>query len=108
MAAGEDQPQTIVAHRPGLYGLVGGMHEMRLLVPIVAGGFAPQPIDRPIAGGRDDPPGGARRQPGLRPPLDGDREGFLDRLFGDVDIAEDADQAGHRTTGLGTEHLPDL
>ena len=97
-AAGEDQPQTIVVHRADLCRLVDRVNEMRLLVPIDARGLATQPIDRPIAGSRDDPPGRAGRQAGLRPPLDGDRERFLDRLFGNVDVAEDADQAGHCST----------
>ena len=33
-----------------------------------------------------------RGQSGGRPPLDGHRERFLHRLFGDVDVAEEADQ----------------
>ena len=41
-------------------------------VAVVAGGLAAQPVDRPVAGGGDDPAGRARRQavgrPALRPP----------------------------------------
>jgi hypothetical protein len=34
----------------------------------------------------------------LRPALNGDLEGLLHRFLGDVDVTEEADQAGHRSS----------
>src|SRR5262249_3896534 len=38
-----------------------------------------------------------------RPALDSDGEGLLDRVLGEVDIAEDAGQGGHRAAGAFPE-----
>ena len=54
----------------------------------------------PIAGRRDDPSGRARRQSGRRPPLHGRRERVLDRLLGEGDVTEDADQGRDRAAVL--------
>ena len=45
---------------------------------------------------------------GGRPPLGGDHEGLLDRLLGEVDVTEEADQYGNRATVLSAEHTSDL
>src|SRR5450755_1264021 len=58
--------------------------------------------------GRGRQPGRARRKSLRRPPGHGCGEGLLDRLLGDVDVAEDADQRGHRAAVLGAEHPGDL
>ena len=50
-------------------------------------------------------PAGLGGTPGRRPPLERDDERVLDRLFGDVDVAEEADQGGDGTTGLLPEDL---
>jgi hypothetical protein len=118
MAAREDQAQPVVAHR-ALVGrllgarnpfdwLVAGVQQRRLGVALIARGFAAQAIDRPVAGGGDDPPGRARRQPFGRPAPDGDRERVLDRFLGDVDVAEDADQDRHGASVLLAEHTLDV
>ena len=73
-----------------------------------AGRLPAQPVDRPVAGGGDDPAGRARRQAGRRPALHGRGERVLDRLLGDVDVAEDADQDGHRAAVLRAEDPLDL
>src|SRR5207302_9110459 len=52
--------------------------------------------------------GRARRHPGRGPPLHGRGERVLDRLLGDVDVAEDADQDGHRAPVLLAEDTLDL
>ncbi len=75
---------------------------------IVTRRLAPQTIDRSVLGRGDDPAGRAGRQSGLRPTLHGDGERLLDRLLGDVDVTEEADQAGHCSTGLGAEDALDV
>jgi len=69
---------------------------------------APDAVDRPIARGGNDPAGWARRQPGGWPPLHGRGERVLHRLLGHVDIAEDADQHGHRASVLLAEYTFNL
>ena len=108
MAAGEDQPQALVAHRSLLDLFVAGVQQGRLGVAVGAGGLAPQPVDGAVARGGDDPARGARRQPVRGPPLHGRREGVGHRLLGDVDVAEDADQDGHRAAVLRAEDALDL
>ncbi len=108
VAAGEDQAQLVVDQGPDLLGLVGHLVAGGLGLALVAGALAADLVDAPVAGGRDDPAGGAGRQPALRPSFEGDDEGVLDRLLGEIDVAEEADQAGHRSPGFGTEDALDV
>jgi hypothetical protein len=77
-------------------------------VAVLAGRFPAEAVDRPIPGCGDDPSRRARRQTGGRPPLDRRGERVLDRLLGDADVTEDADQDGHRATILFPEYTIDL
>src|SRR5690606_15718488 len=65
-------------------------------------------VDRPVAGGRDDPTRWARWQALRGPPPDGLGERLLDRVLGDIDVAEDADQYRDRTAVLRPEDVGDL
>jgi hypothetical protein len=113
MTRREDQPQPLVRDRAH-----------RLLVLVVAAAeraqvglerrpapgeapFAPQPVDRPVARGRDDPGGGIVGQPALGPALERDQERVLDRLLGAVEIAEDAGEDGDRLSRLAPEQTVD-
>ena len=53
-------------------------------------------------------PPGLGGRPSRRPPAQGDGERLLHRVLGDVDVAEDADQGGHRSAGLLAEDPADL
>ncbi len=108
VAAGEDEPQPVIAHRTLLDGLLTGVQQRRLGVLVRAGSLAAQPVDSPVARRRDDPPGRARRQPALRPPAGrlGERVGH--RVFGSVDVAEDAGQDGYRPAVLRAEDTLDI
>jgi len=108
VAACEDQAQAVVAHGALLGRFVAGVEQQGLGVPIVAGRLAAQTVDRPVAGGGDDPPRRARWKSGRRPPPQGRGERVLDRLLGEVDVTEDADQDGHRAAVLGAEHTLDI
>jgi hypothetical protein len=109
MAAGEDQAQPVIGHglllpRAVSRGVSGGpVQVMRLRVPLVADRFAAQPVDGPVAGGRDDPRAGIGWLAVRRPPGDRHGEGVLDRFLGGVDIAEKADQGGDAATVLAAE-----
>jgi len=71
----------------------------------VARRLPPEPVDGLVAGGRDDPTARIRRHTGHRPALEGDDEGLLHRLFGEVDVTEEADQGGHGPAELQPERL---
>src|SRR5437660_6457250 len=101
MAAREDQSKAVVLHLALRFGrCVGVREDERLDVTIMAGAFATQSIDGPIASGGGDPSARVRGNAGLRPPFAGDDERFLNRLFRDIDVTEEADQGGDHSTGL--------
>src|ERR1022692_2289957 len=78
-----------------------------LRVPVGAGGLAAQPVDGTPAGGRHDPAAGIGWQAGLRPFLHRHQEGVLDRLLGELDVAEEADQRRDRPPVFLPEHAGD-
>ena len=99
VAAGEDQPEPVVGHGPlllrrGTARRVRAVQVMGLRVPLAADRLAAQPVDGPVAGGRDDPRAGTGRLAVRRPPGGRHGERVLDRFLGGVDIAEEADQGG--------------
>ena len=113
MAAGEQQPEPVVAHGPLLGGFgarcfLAGLEQGGLGVPAGPRRFAAQPVDGLIPGGGDDPAGRAGRQAAGRPARRGAGEGVLDRVLGDVDVAEHADQDRDRPPVLLTEHPLDI
>ena len=109
VAAGEDQAEAVVVHGSHLLrGLVAVVDELGLGVAVVARRLPAQAVDGPVAGGGDDPAAGVGRHAGGRPLLHGHRERVLDRLFGEVDVAEEADQGGDGTAELPAEGLLDL
>ncbi len=62
VAAGEDESELVVAHRSHLLvGLVGVVQQQGLRVAGLAGGLAADAVDRPVAGGGDDPGARVRR-----------------------------------------------
>ena len=84
-------------HVTGLVESVGGE------VALGAGRLAPQPVDRPVAGGGRDPAARVRRHARLRPALGRDRERLGHRVLGEVDVAEDTDQRRGAAAGLAPE-----
>jgi hypothetical protein len=70
--------------------------------------IAPQPIDRPVSRRRRDPTTRVGWEAIAGPHLERHREGLLNRVLGEIDVAEDADQGGYGATELGTEDRTDL
>jgi hypothetical protein len=68
---------------------------------------APNSVDRPVAPGGDQPGPGVLRRPIAGPALGGGRERLLSGLLGEVEVAEDADQAGEDAAPLVAEDLID-
>ena len=105
MAAGEDQPQLVVVyalliarHAVPRFGveLLGDLRQ-RCIEPSAP----PQAVDRLEAARRHEPRPGVRGHTVLRPTLDRRGEGVMQRLLGEVKVAEQADQGGENATRLG-------
>ena len=104
MAAGEDEAEPVILHRPFLLSrCVLGCEDQSLTLEGATSRLAAQVIDGPISRGRRDPATRVRRQSLDGPLSKSEGERLLDRVLGDVDVAEDADQCGHRSTGLLAE-----
>src|SRR4029079_6662798 len=64
-------------------------------------------VDGPVLRRRRDPGARVVRDPSLGPTLQGDRERLLDRLLGEVAVAENADSARDRLPRLPPEQAVD-
>ena len=105
VAAGEDQPEPFVREVVGL-GLGPGHRAQQRRIGVGSDlvgetGPPPQPIERLMPGGLDQP--GAREfgDPGNGPLFDGGRKGFLRNLFGQVEVTQVADERGHYPAPFG-------
>src|SRR5688500_18121747 len=107
MAAGEYQPQAIVAHVVLLLGFLFQQLHRRALTNVAAG-FAAQMIERAVTRRRDDPARGSGRYTAPRPMRERGGERVLDRFLGKRDVAEEAHQHCNRTTVLAPEDRFDL
>ena len=63
-----------------------------LLGELASSPAAPGDVDGPVPRGGDDPAGWVVRDAVRRPPMYGGREGVLDRVLGERDVTEQADQ----------------
>ena len=70
--------------------------------------LAAEPVDRAVAGDPRDPGAGVVGDAVARPALERDREGVLNRVLGEVEVAEDADQGGDRPPRLAPEQAVDV
>jgi len=73
----------------------------------LAASLAAEAVDRSIAGSGRDPAARVGRQAVARPCAQRDRKRLLDRILGEVDVAEGADQGGDRSAGLLAEDPAD-
>jgi hypothetical protein len=96
VAAGEDQPQSIVALRRVISHEVS--FQLSEFVPEAS--LAPQLIDGFPTGGRQQPGGWFLRNAFVGPVLDGFEQRLLHQLFGEVEVAQDPDQRRGQPTGL--------
>ena len=107
MAASEDQAQPVVdegVHTGRTVGACIGVDRSELgfdcgftaeQLLLLGEDLAPaESVDRPVAGRRRDPCTGVLRHAPVWPRLQGGDERFLDRLLGEIEVAEDADQCG--------------
>jgi hypothetical protein len=113
VAAGEDQPQHVVAERIGV--LVGRCDLLRdrglgLEVALLRAeqDLPAQTVDRLVPSDIDQPGARISRNAFRRPLLDRRREGFLQRLLGELEIADEADQRREDATRLLPEDPLDI
>src|SRR5258706_8979701 len=109
MAAGEDESQLVVTHWPALFPVVAGTARCacdcsELFIKLPTSRRAAELIDCAVSCGRNDPPRRVGRDAIAPPPITCHDERILDRVFGERDIAEDANQGCHRLAVHRTEH----
>ena len=78
---------------------------MGIASPLAAGGFAPEAVDGPVAGGRGDPAARVGWDPRPGPLVGGNGECFRHRVLGEVDVAQDADEGGGAASDFAAEDL---
>src|SRR5262245_572870 len=105
MAAREDQPQPIVLDVLGFTGY--GAHGLclealgQLRLRSVEAGAAAHGVDGLEAAGGHEPRTRVGRRPRVWPLLDRGREGLVQRLLGELEAAEEADEGGEDAPRLG-------
>ena len=92
MAAREDQAQPFVGNRLVLLVGLDGLERGQQLGLAPERLLAANPVDRPVARGRQQPGAGVGGGAFARPPLDRGGEGLLHRVLGELDVAERAGQ----------------
>ena len=105
MTAREDELEPLVGDRRLVHGLLcrlGHVEQSRLRRE---GAVAADPVDRAVAGGGHEPGARVRGRPVARPALGGDRERLLGGFLGEVEVAEEADQACEHAAPLVAEDL---
>ncbi|SHT60828.1 Uncharacterised protein [Mycobacteroides abscessus subsp. abscessus] len=109
VAAREDEPQPIIAHRAHVLRLPLRFRESTCFArQLVASPVSPQLVDTAVSGRRGDPGTRVGWNAVLRPSGDGYLECLLHGVLGDVDTAEVADQRRHGTAVLRAEDAADL
>ena len=103
MAAGEDEAEAFVGDRSVVHRLrVARDEQLRLLAQ---GALAADPVDRAVACDGHEPAGGIGGHAVGGPPLEGDGDGLLKGVLGEVEVAEDVDQGREDASVLLAEEL---
>jgi len=108
VAAREDQAQLLVGNHLGLLVVATrrqGRKELRLPLE---GPLAPDPVDRTVASGCRQPGAGVVGHSVDGPALERPRHCVLESVLGEVEVAEDADQAREHAPPLGAEDALEL
>ena len=115
MTAGEDQAQPLVGNRGRLVHLLllavrpvdvfEPPEELRLALEV---SLAADAVDRPVAGDGDQPAGGIGRHAVAGPAVQGLRDGILQGVLGQIEVAQGADQRGEDAAVLLAEQAAEL
>ena len=87
-----------------LLGLVGPAQLLELLL---GGAPAAEPVDRAVARDRVQPRRRRLRRAVARPPLERERERLLERVLGQLEVAQPADERGEHARAVLAEGLLD-
>ena len=105
VAAGEEQLEALVGNRRLIHfdlRRLGKVEQLRLLGE---GAVPPDPVDRPVSRGRHEPGPRVGGGPLPGPALRRNRESLLSGLLGELEAAEETDQAGEDAAPFVSEDL---
>src|SRR5262249_23244060 len=105
VAAGEDQLKALVGKGRLLHLVLHGLGHVEQARLLDERPLAAQAVDRAVAGRDREPGARVGRHPVPGPALGRDRERLLRGFLGEVEVAEEADQAGEQTAPLVAEDL---
>jgi hypothetical protein len=98
VTASEDQPQAIVFDAAFIFRHVGGVDRECICAEVVDAGYesrvATHAVDCAVAPGAHEPRARVGRNSVTQPLLERHPERILQRLLGDVEVSEEADQCG--------------
>jgi hypothetical protein len=100
MAAREDQLEPLVRDRRLFHVVLHDFRHVELASLLRSHAITADAVDRPVARGGHQPSAWVRGHPVARPALGSDRERLLGSLLGELEVAEEADQAGEDTPPL--------
>jgi hypothetical protein len=107
MAAGEHQLESLIGKRCSVQVVLRRLGNVQQASLGGQGAVSPDSIDRPVAGGGQQPRSRVCGRAITRPPLGGDRECLLGGFLGEVEVAEEADQCREDPAPLVAEDLLD-
>ncbi len=105
VAAREDQLEPLVRDRRLVHFVLQGFRHLEPAGLLRSRPIASEAVDRAVTSGGDEPRAWVGRRPLARPALGGDRERLLGGLLGELEVAEEADQAGEDTSPLVSKDL---
>src|SRR2546423_2821039 len=105
MAAREDQLQPLVRDRCLVHDVLNWFRHVEQAQLRREGAIAADAVDRAVARGGHQPGSRAVRCPGAGAALGGCGERLLGGLLGELEVAEEADQAGEHAAPLVAEDL---
>ena len=105
VAAGEDELEALVGDRCLVHLVFHGLRHLEHARLLGECAIAANAVDRAVARGGHQPRTRVIGRPVAGPALGGDGEGLLSGLLGEVEVAEEADQAGEDAAPLVAEGL---
>ena len=105
MAAREDELEPLVGDRRLVHVVLHGFRHVEQAGLRRERAIAADAVDRTVARGGHEPRARVGGRPVARPALGGDRERLLGGFLGEVEVAEEADQAGEDAAPLVAEDL---
>jgi hypothetical protein len=105
MAAGEDELEALVRDGRVLHAVLRGFRHVEQARLGCEGAVAADAIDSAVPRGRHEPGARVGGRALAGPPLSGGSERLLSGLLGEVEVAEEADEAGEDAPPLVAEDL---